>query len=134
MKQIVDEMLEIINSVKEVRNLNGDDLSQKAVKLATLKAYIGQSVAKLDYEISMLEATRKNEWNRVFSEFRSEGKSIAESEVNSNIVVRDMIKDEIELKRKFNIVKNLRQDADSVISVIQSRLGQLKSEMVESRI
>lgn len=141
-KEVIDEILAIIASMKEIENLSGDEISEKIVKLAVLKINIGQALAKLDYQCNMAEAMRKQEWNRVFSEFRSgtefslpndKGLSIAESEVRANMAVDNLLKEEIEEKRKLTLLKNLRQDCESVIMTCQSRLGQLKSEMVEAK-
>lgn len=131
----VNSILSDIKSLSDVHNLNGNILSETALRLSTNKAYIGQATAKMQYEYDMMEAMRKQEWNRVFSEARksTDKTTIKDCEILADNEVKTIVKDGIELDRKLNVLKNLRRDVESVITTIQTRISQIKSEFIESK-
>ena len=129
-KDSVKKILEIVSSLKRIDNIGGNELSEKALLLSIHKVYVGQKLVQLEYELDHNKMIRKTEWGGAFlaTEGTVDAKKIAADEK-----VREMVGEEIELERKIGILKNLRVDVSDLTTVIQTRISQLKSELMESR-
>lgn len=128
MNETIREMLDIIRSLKDIANLSGDDLSSKALVLSINKVFVGQKLVEYEYQLSHNKTIRKSEWGNSFREATG---TVDERKIFADGSVKKMVKDEIELERKIGTLKNLRADCSDLISMIQTRLSQLRSELAE---
>ncbi len=128
MPETIKQVLGLINSLKDIANLTGNELSEKAILLSVHKVYVGQELVKLEYGLSNNKMIRKTEWGKAFSEASG---TVTAKEIVANESVKEMLQEEIELERKIGILKNLRVDVSDVVSRVKSRLSQLRSDSSE---
>lgn len=136
--KIIDLIGASINeiSTKGIGNLFGDELSKKALHLATMKSFLGQSLADMEFTLNMTEADRKARWTSFFMEAKRSQDKITVMECSSiaDVAIKDVLNKEIELKGQVQKIKNLRQDVSDIITTIQTRINALKSERIESNL
>jgi hypothetical protein len=141
--ETVGKQLKIIQYIERhsISELQGDGISQMIVALSTNNVFLGQFVAERDYEINMMEATRKNLWTDEYAQARAGAKTNPEapvkttqkdSEMMADKAVNEMVMDEIEAKRSLAKIKNLRIDCKELVSSLQSRLNHLKQERIDA--
>lgn len=136
LSKIIDRIGIAINeiSLAKISSLYGDELSKKALHLATMKAFLGQSIADIEFTFNLMEADKKVKWNEIYQESRTnpdkltvdDCKAIADKKTYS-LTVRI-----IELDSQVQKIKNLRKDVSDIITTIQTRIGVLKEERRES--
>jgi len=122
-------------------DLPGEVVSRAIMVLSTNNVFLGLHVSKMDYEINMMEAIRKNSWTDEYAKARSGAKGSPEnpvkvtqkdSEMIADRTVQTMIMDEIEAKRSLAKIKNLRTDCKELVTSLQSRLNHLKQERIDA--
>ena len=128
MNETIQEILKLIKSLKGIENISGNELSERALLLSVHKVYLGQKLVALEYELSNNKMIRKVEWGKTF--LGGSG-TVTAREIAADESVKDMVKEEIELERKIGVLKNLKVDCSDVVSAVQSRLSQLRSELTE---
>lgn len=136
--EVVNEIMNILNLVDKARisTIGGDKLTEIAIRLAQYKAYLGGEVAELDYNLKMMEAYRDDAWADAYAETKQSGDKITDTAARTAADQSTSVskKEEIELGRKYNKIKNLRQDIGDLITTIQSRIGHLKSERIDAML
>jgi len=136
--EVVNEIMEILNKIDKAKisAVGGDKLTEIAIRLAQYKAYLGGEVAELDYQLKMMEAVRDGAWADLYSEAKKSEEKITDTACRTiaDQGTAEQKMEEIELGRKFNKIKNLRQDIGDLITTIQSRIGHLKSEKIDSML
>jgi len=132
----VEKQIAVIQWIDErkTKDIQGDKISEAIVVLSTNNVFLGQFIADRDYEINMMEATRKNLWTDEYAKSRaSEVKTTQkDSEMMADKEVHTMVLDEIEAKRSLAKIKNLRTDCKEVVTSLQSRLNHLKQERIDA--
>ena len=133
---VVNEVMNILNLIDKAKisAIGGDKLTEIAIRLAQYKAYLGGEVAELDYGLKMMEAHRDDAWADAYAETKQSGDKITDTAARTaaDQSTSESKKEEIELGRKYNKIKNLRQDIGDLITTVQSRVGHLKSEKIDS--
>ena len=136
--EVVAAVMDILNKIDQasIQNIGGDKLTEIAIRLAQYKAYLGGEVAELDYSLKMMEAVREGVWTDNYSEAKKTEEKMTDKMACSlaDTATREQKMEGIELGRKFNKIKNLRQDIGDLITVLQSRIGHLKSEKIDSML
>jgi hypothetical protein len=128
----IEQVIDSITSEK-ISNLQGEELSKKALFLSTHKYYLSSELAELEYGLNMNEALRKQTWAEAYAKARQVEKSTSKDcEVTADNEVREMVKEEIELKKNITKLKGIRQDVSEITTTIQTRIGVLKQEKFES--
>lgn len=132
-QQVTESILNDINSLRDISTLDGSTLSVIALRLSVNKVYVGQQVAEMDYELSQQTLAKKLEWARVFAGIRNGTQKMTVDDAKSatEALTEELTREENEKKREVDILKNLRRDVSEVITTIQTRIGQLKSEYIE---
>lgn len=130
-----ETIIKHINDSK-ISTLDGNTISRMIVHLATNNSVLGQMVAEYEYKLDMMTATRKSAWAEKFAEVRSGEEKITQkdTEVIADAEVEDMVKEEIETKHMLLKIKNMRSDCKDVQTALQSRLGHLKQERMDSML
>jgi len=131
-KEIIEKINNIIDHYRntEIIKLDGDFLSQTAVKLAAYKVNLGEFIGKVEPQLNSKEMERKSKWSDLYAEARQseEKRTVDDCKAIADKQVRKLVSAEINLKNDLILVKNLRQDVGDLISTIQSRLSYLKQE------
>lgn len=134
--EIVKKQMNVIEWLEnsDIKNIPGEDISRAIVVLSTNNVFLGEFVAEHDYEINMMEASRKNAWADSYAKQRSSEVKITQkdSEINADQEVKKLVMDEIEAKRSLAKIKNLRMDCKELVSSLQSRLNHLKQERIDA--
>ena len=133
--QTIDRIGVAINeiSLSKMSSLFGDELSRKALHLATMKSFLGQATADLEYTVNLTEASRKAKWADIYAKARTNSENrVKDCETIADREVREIERKEIELKGQLSKLKNLRIDVSDIITTIQTRIGVLKAERAES--
>lgn len=121
------DYLDILN-VKRVADLDGDAISRLAVKLASYNSTLGQYVAQAEREADLAEMGYEMSREKAYTEARSAGKTIADSDSLKRTAVKDLRENAIKLKYNHRLLQILRSDVGSLIDTLRSRLSYLKSE------
>lgn len=129
----IEQCIDSITSEK-ISNINGDELSRKALFLSTHKFYLGSEISELEYNLNMNEAIRKQTWAEAYGEARkSEEKTTQKDcEIIADEKVRASILEEIELKKNIMKLKMIRADVGDIVTTVQTRISVLKQERFES--
>lgn len=129
-RETVKSILGIIRSLKNIANVSGNELSEKALLLSIHKVYLGQKLVSFEFDLDNDKMIRKVAWGEAFSE--AEG-TVDAKKISADSAVNDMLREEIDLERKVGVLKNLRYDVSEVISTVQSRMSQLRIELTENK-
>jgi len=140
--EVVAEVMNILNHIDKAKiaAIGGDKLTEIAIRLAEYKAYLGSEVAELSYQLNMMEAVREGVWADLFAQAKANGepggKPVTDTGARTfaDRGTAESKMEEIELGRKFNKIKNLRQDIGDLITTIQSRIGHLKQERMDAML
>lgn len=137
-EEVIASQLKIVKYLDdhEIGKIGGDELSRMVVALATNNAYLGQLVAKYEYDHDMQEALAKNTEIKEYMALRNgEGKmSQGDAEKFSKDKTEDINKSAIKIKGNLLRIKNLRTDCKELQTAIQSRIGQLKQERMDAML
>ena len=134
--EVVNEVMNILNLINKAKisSIGGNKLTEIAIRLAQYKAYLGGEVAELDYNLKMMEEYRDDAWADAYAGAKQAEDKVTDTAARTIADQSTSVskKEEIELGRKYNKIKNLRQDIGDLITTVQSRVGHLKSEKIDS--
>jgi hypothetical protein len=133
-QKVSDSILSDISLLSDISSLDGGTLSEIALRLSVNKVYVGQAVAGLEYNLSQHALSRKLIWAKMFKSKREEEErpTVKDAELFADGSTYTSFKEELEMERDVSTLKNLRRDVSDCITTIQTRIGQLKSEMIEA--
>jgi len=134
---IVAEILNIINVFKDadISEFTGDELSRAAVKLSVLLVNLGQEVSTAELTASSAYIYRK--WKKAGVVTRLLKESNMKVTQVKETVENDMgaeAEQELIYRHIADILKSLYDDAERLVSVIQSRLRILTNEEIRTKV
>lgn len=134
--ELITQIRRIVDTLsgQEVDALSGDTLSRLAVKLASLKASLGQYVVESKHEVYRLEADYQLARAEGFQHYRDEGKSGTDSNELKHLYAKDALSKLNEAKYNNDRVTQLSKDCHDLIDGIKSRLINLQTERTESNV
>lgn len=97
-----------------------ESILRAAAKVLVINASLGQlwATAKFDYETAY--TNRKVEYAKSIKKYKDMGMTVKEAEANSEVDVAELRGLENSLERDYLQLKNLHNDMDRVVSIVQS--------------
>lgn len=134
--ELVKEVLAIVNTLREqeMGSLSGDTLSRLAVKLASYKASLGESVAEAKKLAWDAEAEHYRDRAEKYQELRDEGRGSTDSEELKRLRSHESFVALNKAKYNETLISTLHRDCHDLIDGIKSRLIHLTQEAKESEI
>ena len=134
--KLVKEILFIVNTLSEqdMGTLSGDTLSRLAVKLASLKASLGEHVA----HAKRLAWDAEAEYYRVraegYQQLREDGKGSTDADELKRLKAHDAFIAWNKAREKSDLISNLNQSCHDLIDSVQGRLINLHTERSEANV
>ena len=132
--KITSQILEIKNALLSKGKLTDwtpDKISSACMMLSVLKVSLGSYLSELEEEAEMIDASRQYEETKLYEEKRNEGLSAKDAEMLARKEASENKLLAIKAKGSFKKIKILHSDTGDLVSVLQSRLSYLKSNIIE---
>lgn len=131
--RVVEEITQLSQSVDSQKLWqNGDALGQLCVKLASLVAYLGDSIVVAELQADQLQTAYRYEKNQIFLRLVEQKYSIDKANAQAEVELMDKYSEYLEYKNKTRLLNLKRMDTNNLIDSMRSRLSYMKSEMVNA--
>jgi hypothetical protein len=128
--ELVTELRQYLGAlnVKHMADLDGDQISRLAVKLASLNSTLGTYVAQAERDADQAEMVYELAREKVYTEARKAGKSGMDAESLKRTQAIKEREHWLKLKHNHRVLSLMRRDVQSLVDSLRSRLGWLKAE------
>jgi len=133
--EIITEIMKIRDALqaKGIDTWQPDELSRAAARLAILITNLGQMVSEQELNAEDADMYRKSKKARVIKDAVNEGETVSKAQEIAIIESKPWQEIKNQAHYMASSIKNLYRDTDRLISVIQTRLGYLKTERIQSK-
>lgn len=124
MEETVSKIIELIKTLQnyEIDTFTPDTLSAIAIKLAVLKAGLGDQIYQVLKETKEREAELKSAKSTAYRDLRESGLGAGDSKESVNAVIADLIKGLAESEARLSKLQNLSYNVHDIIEAIRSRI------------
>jgi len=129
-EEVVSEILKVSRRLQKTvtSDLDGDQLSRIALKLASYKVTLGGFVAEARLSRDEAEAQYLHTREQSYKTHRAEGKAIGDSDNLKRIESEEEYQAYIKASYNFERLRNLHNDCHDMIDSVRSRLIHLLGE------
>jgi hypothetical protein len=132
--EIVQKVMNIRDHVqaRKLSDWSDDELSRVAGELSVLIINLGEVVSNAELMKVDTEMMRKQAYSRKMSDLIEQGELVSKSQHLAEVDNKAWKEIENQAYYRFRTLKNLYEDTKSFVTVVQSRLGYLKTERIQS--
>lgn len=133
--EVVNRILEIKNSLQsgDIVKLTGDELSLIAIELAAQKMTLGEFVALARNDKDLAAQALDDVRTKAYRDFRHDNMTIKDAEIEARQASAMALTKSTDTTYQYERLRLLREDCESLLNAIKSRLILFQIERNEAR-